>query len=94
MSYIPPKDQNVRSDMGVAVTISPDDNGQTKVILDDISWLPRVGASHAWEHHGLFTFESFNTADLQDLVTDREKLALLGENILIRLLVLNKRMSE
>lgn len=94
MSYTPPKDDNVRSDKGVAVTISPDENGKTKVILDDISSLPRVGANHAWEHERLFTFENFDTAELQELATDREKLALLGENILIRLLASNKRMPE
>jgi hypothetical protein len=94
MSYTPPKDSNVRSTKGVAVSLSPDENGQTKVILDDIGPLPRVIANHAWEHEGLFTFENFDTAELQALATDREKLALLGENILIRLLVLNKRMSE
>ena len=93
MSYIPPKDSLTRSDQAVAVSLSPDENGQTKVILDDIGPLPRVGATHAWEHGSLFTSESFNTDDLEALIMDRDKLALLGENIIIRLLALNKRGS-
>jgi len=94
MSYTPPKDSEIRSDNGVAVTLSPDENGQTKIILDDVIPLLRVGASHAWEHNGLFTSTSFPTADLEALRVDRDTLALLGENILMRLLTSNKRGSE
>lgn len=76
------------------MTLSPDERGQTKVILDDIRVLHRVGDTHAWEHDGLFTFRSFSTSELEAVLLDREDLALFGENIIMRLLALKKRFSE
>lgn len=93
MSYDPLKDHENRSDRGIAVTLSPDKDGKTKVILDDVRFQNRIGDGRGWEHSCFFTTAEFSTVDLEQLRVDREQLAKLAEDILIRLLVLNHRIN-
>jgi len=94
MSYNPPKDNENRSGRGIAVTLSPDKDGKTKVILDDIQYQNRLGDGRGWEHSCIFTTAEFGTVDLEQLQVDRKQLEKLAEDILIRLLVLNQRNKD
>ena len=91
MSYAGDKDNELRSEFGVVVTLSPDRSGSTKLVLDDVRDESRVGSSHAWEHQRLYTVAEFETNGLESLELTRDELALLGENLLMRLLALNRR---
>jgi hypothetical protein len=91
MKYKTSTDPHTRSDHGIAVTISPDEDGKTKLILDDVRSQFRVGEGHGWEQQALFTSAEFDTNELEALDLDREKLADFAENLIIRLLVLNQR---
>jgi len=70
---------------GVVATLKRAEAGRVRLTLDDVSHQPGVGVT-AWRHDRLFTHKDFDANALRSLTLSREELALIGENLVIRLL--------
>ncbi len=70
---------------GVVATLKRAESGRIRLTLDDVSHQPSIGVT-AWRHDRLFTYKDFDAESLRLMKLSREDLALIGENLVIRLL--------
>ena len=74
--------QNViRPQQGLAITLSPDKNGQIQIVLDNVHRMDQLDGPVAWEHQCMCTVVEYETNSLVELLQNREELARLGESI-------------
>ena len=64
-------------------------DGKCQLIFDDMSALSTLDAFN-WAQENLYTIKEFDSAQLEDMSFSKEELAEIAENILIRLVALNK----
>lgn len=84
------REEAERPGIGLAVSLSKEENGCSRLIIDDI--YRQLGMdTTGWAHGNLFTQIELKSSALESLSLDKDKLAQIGENILIRLLALNER---
>ena len=76
MSYAEVKDNELRSEFGVVISLSPDRSGSTRIVLDDVRVQGRVGSLRAWEHQRLYTVAEYKTEGLEDVKLTRDELAI------------------
>jgi hypothetical protein len=77
-------DDAKRGACGVAVSLLDLQNGQLRLVLDDVK--NERGAAHGpWLHHTLFTFKDYAAADLAELKLSEKELADFGYSVLARL---------
>jgi len=69
---------------GVVATLRHAGPGRVRLTFDDVSHQPGVGTI-AWRHESLFTHKDFDAESFRSLKLSRDELALIGENLLIRL---------
>jgi hypothetical protein len=83
-----PVDNGLRSTRGVVACLTPEVDGETRLVFDDVE-SDRESRPVAWTPAALFTWKEFNLAELKDQKLSERELAQIGENLLLRLLALN-----
>jgi hypothetical protein len=79
--------QNViRPQQGLAISLTPDKNGQTQIVLDAVHRPDQLDGPVAWEHVHMCTMVEYETKLLIELLQNREEMARLGKSILRELL--------
>ncbi len=81
------KDDGLRALNGVAACLREIDDETLRIIFDDIT---TDNQSHPvdWKTKVLFTFNDYDKKDLSSLNISKEEFAMIGENLVIRLLAL------
>ena len=86
-------DDNKRPSIGLAVTLRDMGDGASRIYFDDIV-SEKDNNPKSWEFESFFTFStSFENEKLDQLELDAEDYARIGENIVMRLLALHKRVK-
>ena len=70
--------------IGVVATLTRAESGRVRLTLDDVDHQPSVGTI-LWSHKQLFTHKDFDADSPCSMHLSKEDLALIGENLLIRL---------
>lgn len=76
---------------GVAAYIEKD-GGEIRLIFDDME-AESVAAPTVWRKAALFTFSAYPEAELENMALSKEQYAEIGENLILRLLALNRRLK-
>lgn len=72
---------------GVAAYIKDQGDGTFRLVFNDVE-ASSDSESPNWSHNVLFTSNTYDADSLMNLSLSKEQLAEIGENLLIRLLVL------
>lgn len=78
-----------QGDSGVVASLTTTADGKYRLSLDDVTRLPMLDAT-AWKHSRPFTSHEYDKLALENLNLSKEELAMIGENIVIRLIALAK----
>ena len=84
MSYTP-NDKEKRGGIGVLTSLNPDSNSVTRIVFDDVARQLTLDGT-TWIHKALFTVAEYPTEKLERVALSKEEFALIGKNIVIRLL--------
>lgn len=86
------KDDRLRSNLGVVACLRAVDNDRLRLIFDDVQ-------SHSithpvdWKTKNLFTFNDYPEEAMSKLKLSKEDFAMIGENLVLRLLVLEGKLD-
>lgn len=72
---------------GVAAFIKDQGDGTFRLVFNDVEALSE-SENLNWKHNVLFTSNTYDAKALKNLSLSKEQLAVIGENLLIRLLAL------
>jgi hypothetical protein len=84
---LPSSDDGRREGPGVVASLINSSEGHLCLVLDDVQYQLGVGAA-SWKAEQFFTAREYSEADLVEGSLGKEELALIGENLIIRLLAL------
>jgi len=80
------KTDDVRRDkFGLVVSIRDEDDGRTKIILDDVKNVAKSGAAK-WNHQTFMTWKEFDSDELGNMEFTEKEMAAFGQSILARLI--------
>jgi hypothetical protein len=86
------KDDCKRPRMGVVVTLLEVGDGTSRLIMDDVhSDEPKKDTS--WKHDCFFTHKVLNSKAVDEMALPDEEFALIGSNLVLRLLALSGRVK-
>jgi len=71
-------------ELGVVASLRAMPGGQVRLTFDDVQLQPALDTV-AWRHVSLYTHTDFDAKALLNLALSQEELALIGQNLLIRL---------
>jgi hypothetical protein len=77
-------DEGKRGASGVVLSLVESRPGEFRLILDDVK-NESQSERGPWSHHALFTLNTYNEKDLNDLKLSERELAAIGFNVLVRL---------
>jgi hypothetical protein len=63
-----------------------------RLILDDVRADTDMSPK-SWSHYCLYTFNDYDATELKEMALSQEDLAMIGENLVMRLLALNKELK-
>jgi hypothetical protein len=84
---LPTSDDGRREGPGVVVSLLETSEGRLCLVLDDAQHQPGVDAS-VWRPNCFFTAREYSKAELVEAELSTEQFALIGENIVMRLVAL------
>ena len=84
---LPSSDDGRREGPGVVASLLQTSEGHMCLVLDDVQYQLGSGAS-LWKAKQFFTAREYSEADIVDGSLSMQELALIGENLLIRLVAL------
>ncbi len=85
---LPDADDGARASSGVVVSLRATSDGRLCVVFDDVRRQPAADAL-SWTHQRFFTATEYSSSELENLGLNKDQLAQIGENIIIRLLALS-----
>lgn len=74
---------------GVAAFIKQDANHEIKLVFNDVNSTSEKDATD-WTHSVIYTSNNYSEEEFRGLSLSKEQFAQIGENLVIRLLALNK----
>ncbi|MBN1007186.1 hypothetical protein [Amphritea pacifica] len=87
------QDDGIRAKNGVAACLREVEGGKLRLIFDDIQTdAPRHPVD--WRTVMLFTFNDYDKGQMSTLNLSKEDYAMIGENLVIRLLAMEGKLSE
>ena len=81
-------DDGVRPEAGVVVTLVDVGDGTSRLIMDDVR---RDPDKSSWTQERFFTHRRWNSKSLDELTLSPDEYRQIGENLVLRLLVLSNR---
>jgi hypothetical protein len=84
---LPSSDDGRREAAGVVARLIKTSEGRLCLVLDDVQYQLGVGAA-SWKVERFFTAREYSEADLVEGSLSKQELALIGENLITRLLAL------
>lgn len=75
--------------LGVAAYFKKEPDGKIRLLLADVESLSE-SENPDWRHRAFFTSADFDPAALEDLSLTKDQFAEIGENLMIRLITLDK----
>jgi hypothetical protein len=85
-------DDGVRSGVGVIACLRPAGKGQTRLVFDDAK-SDHPNNPGAWKPERLFTWNQYNSEQLKELQLTEKEFAQIGENLVMRLLALQRQLK-
>lgn len=84
---LPSSDDGCREGPGVVASLINTSKGHLCLVLDDVRYQLGIGAA-SWKAEQFFTAREYSEAELVEGSLSKDELALIGENLVIRLLAL------
>ena len=82
-------DDGIRARKGVVACLRFLKSGKVRLILDDVSTDNEVNPKK-WKHDIFYTWNEYDLEKLKDLKLPEKEMAKIGENLILRLLAINK----
>ena len=82
-------DDGKRGSRGIVASIHRLQDGKIRLVFDDVRQMPMLDAS-GWRHERLYTSAEFDQKTFEDLDLSKEELAKLAEDLILRLVALEK----
>lgn len=82
-------DNGKRGNTGIVTSFHRLNDGKIRLVFDDVRQMPMLDAS-GWRHERLYTSAEFDQKKFEELELSKEELAQLGENLVCRLVALEK----
>lgn len=82
-------DNGLRGNTGVIVSLHRLEDGKIRLVFDDVRQMPMLDASGR-SHERLYTSAEFDQKSFEDFDLSKEELAKLAENLILRLVALEK----
>ena len=82
-------DDGKRGNTGIVTSFHRLNDGKIRLVFDDVRQMPMLDAS-AWSHERLYTSAEFDQKTFEDLDLSKEELAKLAEDLILRLVALEK----
>ena len=85
-------DDGIRAQRGVVACLRSLDHNTVRLVLDDVQADTEMSPK-SWTHYCLYTFTDYDANELKEMTLSQKDLAMIGENLVMRLLALNKELK-
>ena len=82
-------DDGKRGNTGIVASLHRLEDGKIRLVFDDVRQMPMLDAS-GWSHERLYTSAEYDLKTFEELGLSKEELAKLAENLILRLVALEK----
>ena len=82
-------DNGIRGNTGIVASFHRLEDGQIRLVFDDVRQMPMLDAS-GWSHERLYTSAEYDQKTFEELGLSTEELAKLAEDLILRLVALEK----